>query len=156
MSGTFITSIDDETTQDQRNNESSGSQIVSAVRANRRKLSPDAVLPQNSNSLGSEAVLKRLPTNVKRPQIKLALEKTPSLDLARMDLHEAIRGSIKNLNKAVPLGINTEFTMICWCAVQMRCISIRSLIFGISNRSSAAKGRAEDYGLPSPRMRNRH
>ena len=107
MSGsTFITSIDDETTQDQRNNESSGIQIMSAVRANRKKLSPDAVLPQNSNLLGSEEVLKRLPTNVKRTQFKLALEKKPSLDLARMDLHEAIRGSIKNLHTAVPLGIH--------------------------------------------------
>jgi hypothetical protein len=115
MSGTtFITSIDDEiTVQDQRNsNESSiPPHVVSAVRSMRRKVASDVELPQNLNSLGSDvAKLKRLATSEKPPQFKLALQKKPSLDLGKMDLHEAIRGSIKNLNNAIPLGIHLSYS----------------------------------------------
>jgi hypothetical protein len=109
MSTTFITSLDDEiTTQDQRGNASRATpKLSSVVRAIRRKLSPDLVLAQNSSD-----ILKSLPTNVQRPQVKLALEKKQSLDLSKTDLHDAIRGSIRTLGSAVPLGKNSADPVI--------------------------------------------
>jgi hypothetical protein len=112
MSGsTFITSIDDEITpQDQRSNEPSVPLKFSTVaRAIRKKLSPD-ILPSQS---GDITKLKQLPSNIQRPQLKLALGKKKIQDLAKIDIHDAIRGSIKNSNSAVPLGTSAPTDSDC-------------------------------------------
>jgi hypothetical protein len=93
MSGsTFITSLDDESTpQNQRSNDSSAlSKISMVVRKFKRKLSKDATPSQNSKI----DIFNR----------SKGQEKQQSLDLAKMDLHDAIRGSIRTSNASVPLG----------------------------------------------------